>query len=183
MRDRSNSHRYVKNPSCNTAYFYQSHREKLLGLILRRVACPATAQDILHDTFEKFEKCAQNGGQCAYPKSYLYRMALNLVADHYRKQKVDCLPLDDQDEWNLREEEPPFFHSFNIYSCVLHFLPQLSPENQKAFVMADLEKIPQTEIAQNLNLPLSTLRARVQRARRYLKRELEQCIQRCEEKI
>ncbi|MEO1652592.1 MAG: RNA polymerase sigma factor [Bacteroidota bacterium] len=173
----------MKNPSCNTAYFYQTHRDKLLGLILRRVACPATAQDILHDTFERFEKCAQNGGQCTYPKSYLYRVALNLVADHYRKRKVDWIPIDDQHEGTFMVDEPSFFHSFNIYACVLHFLPQLSPENQKAFVMADLEKIPQTEIAQSLNLPLSTLKARVQRARRYLKRELEQCLAHCEEKM
>ena len=71
--------------TCNTEHYYNQYKESLLQLIQSKVD-QNVAEDIVHDAFEKFEKCAQSDCSCEYPKAYLFRMALNTLADFFKRK-------------------------------------------------------------------------------------------------
>ncbi len=158
-------------PQCqnsNTRELYICLREKLLTWINSRVQDPSVAEDLLHDTFERIEKYCQGGGTCAYPKSYVFQSVINRVRDHLKTDYPNisleeaCIP---SPPIALADIEPS--NKPNLE----YFLAGLSPENRQAFLWVDYYKIPQTQVAQCLGIPLSTLKSRVQRTRRLLQKK------------
>lgn len=162
---------------CNTEELYRLHRNRLLSLIQSKVSDAQQAEDLLHDSFEKLENCCSNGCQCERPKSYLFRMALNVVFDFFKSSKKQRTKLKEIPKRS--EEENPAFSkddtSCDLIKCLDKFLDESSPENKEAFMLVDVQQIPQVEVAETLGIPLSTLKSRVQRTRKYLKNRLQSC--------
>lgn len=161
--------------NCNTEKQYQQNKEKLLALINSKVRNKEDSEDILQETFIQFEECCQKKCECDYPKSYLFKMALNNISDFFRGKKRKN-NLEQNLEKKLEVLEKPHEFPCDVYQCTYQFLSKLSLENQEAFIKSDIENIPQKQIAQDLNLPISTLKSRVQRTRTYLKKEFETCL-------
>ncbi|MCI0668522.1 MAG: hypothetical protein L0Y43_10765 [Methylococcaceae bacterium] len=63
------------------------HRDELELVLLRRLRCPETASDLLQEAFVRLCR-SQDLEQIGNLKAYLFRIALNLVNDHFRSQKV-----------------------------------------------------------------------------------------------
>ena len=165
----------MKENKCNTETRYTKNREKLLYFIQSRVKNNTESQDILHQTFLKFEECSQKGCQCDYPTSYLFKMALNAIADFFKKKKKESLVEENINvDFDICDEYSEF--PCDVYECTYQFLSKLSKENQDAFIKSDIQNIPQKEIAQELGIPISTLKSRVQRTRSFLKNEFEECL-------
>ena len=160
---------------CDTGLLYSEQRERLLSLINSHIRDKAESDDILHDTFVKFEECCQKGCECDYPKAYLFRMALNTVSDFFKKRKKERKLEECTDQPTEVLEEYSEFPC-DIYHCIYKFLNALSPSNREAFIQSDIENVPQKQIAESLNIPISTLKSRVQRTRTYLKMEFEACL-------
>ncbi len=157
---------------------YKKNRERLLSFIQSRIHNKDESKDILQETFTKCEELSQRGCQCDYPKSYLFKMALNAIADFYKKKKKDneiLQSIGDSSEVNEEYSEFPC----DVYKYTYQFLSKLSPENQEAFIKSDIENIPQKQIAQELGIPISTLKSRVQRTRNFLKKEFKECLKAC----
>jgi RNA polymerase sigma-70 factor (ECF subfamily) len=164
--------------NCNTETAYKKNKERLLSLIQSRIQNEEESKDVLQETFLQFEECCQKGCQCDYPKSYLFKIALNTIADFFKRKKK-------QKEMKQSINKPiDFFEEYvefpcDVYECTYQFLSKLSVENQTAFIKSDIENIPQKKIAQELGIPISTLKSRVQRTRNYLKNEFEECLKKC----
>ncbi|MEL6674824.1 MAG: sigma-70 family RNA polymerase sigma factor [Bacteroidota bacterium] len=160
--------------NCDTAQLFRAYQAPLLAFIQARGPSGTAAEDILQDTFMRFEECCQTGCQCEYPKAYLFRMAQHRIADFFQEQKREARIAS---EWQqLPREDSPAEMPCDIYQCTRNFLACLSPENQQAFIQSDIEQLPQRQIAQALGIPESTLKSRVQRTRAYLKRRFEACF-------
>jgi RNA polymerase sigma factor (sigma-70 family) len=59
-----------------------------------------------------------------------------------------------------------------MVACFLDHLDRLPPGQREVYVLAELERISNPEIARRLSLPLATVKARLHRARRRLHGEL-----------
>ena len=159
---------------CDTELLYTSYRDPLLGLLHSKLAEKEVAEDILHDAFEKFEACRKSGKSCQHPKAYLYRIALNLVSDHYRKREKEK---EEVISACINEELLGMETSVcNLSNCLRDLLQGLSPENRDALVEVYFHGTPQHELAQKLNIPPSTLKSRVQRSRKYLLKAFQTCL-------
>lgn len=164
--------------ACDTEIQYREQKERLFNLIVSRVKERETSEDILHEAFARFEECRQLGSTCRFPKSYLYKIALNLIADFHnnKKREMEGLSLahymshDDQVDMDL---------ACDIKECVQIFLPEIPKTHREAFIRTDLLDIPQEEQARHLKIPSSTLRSRVQRARNYLRKAILECMGKC----
>lgn len=164
--------------SCDTEIQYREQKERLFNLIVSRTKDRETSMDILQEAFVRFEECRQQGSTCTFPKSYLYKIALNLVADFHNRKKRETEGLtwahymshDDQEDLDL---------TCDINECVQIFLPKIPKTHREAFIQTDLLDIPQEEQARNLKIPSSTLRSRVQRARSYLRKAILECMGKC----
>jgi len=161
---------------CNTEQLYVLHRQRLLSLIQSKVEDAQKAEDLLHDSFIKLETCCSNGCECEKPRSYLFRTALNIVFDYIRGRKKNAVDLGmnlSQIEGNETTEEKNA--NCDLISCLTTFLQETSEENRMAFTQVDLMQIPQVQVAEEQGIPLPTLKSRVQRTRKYLKKRLDDC--------
>lgn len=160
--------------ACNTEELYTAHRSRLLYLIESKVQDAQQAEDLLHDSFEKLENCCAKGCVCNRPKSYLFRMVMNAVADFFNKRKKNR---NTQSILTLVESKDPnpSTKSCELLSCLTPLLEELSEANRQAFTLVDIQQQSQVEVAKNLGISLSTLKSRVQRTRKILRHKLEVC--------
>ena len=158
---------------CNPDELYRQHSIQLLNLIQSKVKEHQDAEDILHDSFLKVQTCCTNNCQCEYPKAYLYKIAMNGVADFYKKRKV--VALHDSSYKSSTVPNNSTSHSCDLYEWINTTLDTLSPANKEAYTLVDIENRPQTEVAKLLGIPISTLKSRVQRTRSILKSQLIAC--------
>ncbi|MEL6193932.1 MAG: RNA polymerase sigma factor [Bacteroidota bacterium] len=161
---------------CDIELLYASCKDPLLGLLRSKLADQTLAEDILHDAFERFEQFRRSGKICHHPKAYLFRIALNLLNDYYRKQekeKRETNHLYFTEEFSTIEMPS----SCDLTQCIQHLLKQLSPENRDALIGVYFHEMPQHELAKKLNIPPSTLKSRVQRSRKYLLKAYRACVE------
>ncbi len=163
--------------TCVTENLYNLHRERLLNLIQSKVEDVQKAEDLLHDSFIKLQTCCESGCECERPKSYLFRLVLNTVFDYFKKRKKHR-------STNLLfstmvQDSAPTNHQDNcdLILCVNSFLNETTLDNRIAYEQVDLLQQSQVDVAKALNIPLPTLKSRVQRTRKFLKGRIEDCCQ------
>ena len=110
------------------------------------------------------------------PAAWLYRSARNAVIDHYRTRKSHD-PLTDPDAWPDPDGsgDLPNDATRELSRCLQPLLEQLAPSARDALVRVDVDGQTQQTAARDAGISLSGMKSRVQRARRDLKRLLEQC--------
>ena len=122
-------------------------------------------QDVFLKVFTKIDTLIDNNKLVAWT----YQIARNEIISHFRKAK--------HDGWE--EIETPASHEGTLTSEVaecLHPLIDTLPEKyREALILADIEKVPQKEIAERLNISYSGAKSRVQRGREMLKSVMEEC--------
>ena len=75
--------------------FYAAHREELERYLKGRVNCAQTAADLTQEVFVRLMR-SELADRVENPRAYLYRIASNLLVDHYRRagQNQDETPTD-----------------------------------------------------------------------------------------
>ena len=119
----------------------------------------AIIEDIRQDVFIKAHQSIDTLKNEGKLLSWLRVIVYNTVIDHYRK-KNEKFQLPDQNEEEYNEG--------NVYllKCI-SLLIQTLPEEQKEVMEAiEINGVSQTAFAQMHHLPLSTVKSRVQRARK-----------------
>ena len=161
--------------TCNTEELYLLHRQRLLSLIQSKVEDVQKAEDLLHDSFVKLEKCCGGGCTCEKPKAYLFRTALNIVFDYIKKRRKRSNEVIDIPQSLNHITDQGEHSSCDLFSCINGYLDDTSQENRIAFEQVDLLQNPQVQVAEELGIPLATLKSRVQRTRKYLRKRLQTC--------
>jgi RNA polymerase sigma-70 factor (ECF subfamily) len=87
---------------------YDMLSEKILRHINFRISDHDEAEEILSETFLKTWKYISEGHEVDSLKSFLYRVANNLIIDHYRSKSKAALPLDEAigiEAWDSADPE------------------------------------------------------------------------------
>ncbi|WP_197490429.1 RNA polymerase sigma factor SigZ [Halothiobacillus diazotrophicus] len=150
--------------------FWQEHKARLRGYIAKRVRERDEVDDILQDVFLRAHTSLHTVKSHGSIAAWLFRVAANAIADHYRSQKPwDVLP----DE--LAAPEPERDYVAELASCLQPLIADLPETYQSALVLSELEGLPQKEVANRLGISLSGAKSRVQRGREKLRRRLLDC--------
>lgn len=151
---------------------WQTYRAELFRFVLARVGEPALADDIVHDVLLKafaHMEALEDPGKL---RAWLYRIARNAIVDHYRSQRPsEPLPVDlaNEDEGEAARAEQ------ELARCLAPFLEGLPEPYRRALTLAEIEGLPQREIAEREGVSLSGAKSRVQRARHMLRDALLAC--------
>lgn len=155
-----------------TSAIWNDFSTPLREFIRRRVRDAHTAEDLLQDVFVrvhgKLDSLTDNDRLTAW----LYRIARNVIVDHYRRaahQELDGVEVPDdspQDDARLNRQ---------VGACISRFVAHLPEDYREAVSLAELEDMPQREIARRIGLSLSGTKSRIQRGRRMLKSMLLDC--------
>ena len=124
------------------------------------------AEDMAQDTFVRFFEALTGDTKIEKTKSYLYRIAGNVIKNYYKKKKellYDELP--EQLENHMPETE--------LRLDVERALNKLPEELKETAILFFFQELKQREIAELLNIKLSLVKYRVARIKEILSKELE----------
>jgi RNA polymerase sigma-70 factor (ECF subfamily) len=141
---------------------------ELLAFVLAKVKDRPTAEDIVHDVFIKVHNKSHQVKEADKIVGWIYQITRNTVADHYRLNQKNAAQA--SIDWESS------YHEFN--ECVAHCLKSLMGglpvEYRVPLELAELDGLSQYEIADRLRISYSGARSRVQRARRLLRKKLDE---------
>lgn len=163
----------MSSPSdASVAPRWQDLRRELVRFVAARVRDEATADDIVHEVLLRSFRALEGAETPVRLRAWLYRATRNAIVDHYRSRRPhDELP----DELPAPPAESDVAAERELAGCLRPLLDGLGPEYRQALVLAEVEGMPQREIARREGLSLSGAKSRVQRARRMLRDALLDC--------
>jgi RNA polymerase sigma-70 factor, ECF subfamily len=136
---------------------------------MRIVRDRGVAEDLTLETFWRVYKARgrfEAGGNFG---AWVYRIATNLALSHVRRAHHEAELVDD-----LAAPQPPdTAEQQQTASYVRHALLRLPSRLQVAVIMALVDERPYPEIAEALGVPLGTVKSRVFRAVRMLRKQLK----------
>lgn len=146
--------RYCKN-SDHTAFntFYRSQSGKLWQFLRSRGCSDDTAYDLLAETFMKFIQVVCN--DLRSPVALLYRIAINLHIDNYRRNKSSPVTIDNEQVEAHVDEADNFGDQRDYIEYLMKSLPQ---DEQNLLFMRYWTGMTHKEIAGILDMPEGTVR-------------------------
>jgi RNA polymerase sigma-70 factor (ECF subfamily) len=159
------------------AVWYEFH-DRLLTFVERRVRAPEDAEDILQDVMLRLHRHSGDLEHADRVVGWVYRVASNAIADHYRKPARREMPAADVPEFEVGDEttEPDAAElRTELSSCLAPLIARLPGSYREAIELTELQGISQVQAAERLGLSVSGMKTRVQRGRRQLKDLLLDC--------
>jgi len=148
---------------------YDLYFDKIYRFIYYRVNHKETAEDLAAETFIKaFDKMSEVRAMAAF-NGWLYRIARNLVIDHYRSRKIT---VDLTEIENVIEYEDNFVDKTNLsfeQKIFLENLDKLSSDQQLVIKLKFLDELDNNEIAEILDKTEGAIRVIQHRALNELK--------------
>jgi RNA polymerase sigma-70 factor (ECF subfamily) len=142
--------------------FYQKTAPVLRAYIGRSCGSIDLADDILQDAFLRFLRAAPSGMDEPQMRSYLYRTAESLIADHWRRWKRE-------QRWeidSLFQKEGP--SSRDMADDMTRAFRQLKPDHRSLLWLAYVEGFDHREIAAAKGVAEKSVRVLLFRARKAL---------------
>ncbi len=147
---------------------FSRYREPLYGFFRRRLMNRDRAEDLAQETFLAVIRAVVRYEPRAQVKTYLYGIALKLLAAERRKLSGNESPLNEDEEHERAE------HGTSEEALwVRQALEKLDAGEREILMLREYEQLSYEEIAQLLRLPVNTVRSRLFRARMALKNFLE----------
>lgn len=145
---------------------FARYREPLYGFFRRRLVSKDRAEDLAQETFLAVIRAAVRYEPRAMVKTYLYGIALKLLAAERRKLSGNEPQIDDDHE---PAEDGPSDNTLWVRQA----LEKLSAGEREILMLREYEQLNYAEIGELLRLPVNTVRSRLFRARMELKSFLE----------
>ncbi|MCX7926258.1 MAG: sigma-70 family RNA polymerase sigma factor [Fimbriimonadales bacterium] len=162
------------------------YADRLYNYILRMVGNPADAEDLLQEAFLRAYQGLPSFDGRASLSTWLYRIATNLCIDHQRKrarrvQTVSYFAWEDEEgepgEWEFPDTQTPnpMESALNreLQQVVEQAIGSLSPKLRTVLLLYDVENLSYEEIARVLNIPMGTVKSRLNHARGQIQKQVE----------
>lgn len=153
------------------AAFLRDCMKPVYGYCLRRCASPQDAEDTAQEILLRMYAMLQQRSDVTDPDRYLWTVARNTLANHYRNRArlsigvpVDVADNTDLQSALLAQEETRRLHDE---------LSHLSHQQREIVVMHYFHGMKQTDIAAALHIPVGTVKWHLHEARKELKEHME----------
>ncbi len=162
----------------------QRYRAQIYHFILKMVKDRAQAEDLTQETFIKaFRALASFNSNYAF-STWLYKIAANNCIDYFRKKKLATTSIDTpipakdgelrRDFPDHRESPESQLISKERTNQIQQAIASLPGKYRQAIILRHSQDRSYEEIAEELNLPLGTVKVRIFRAREMLKSKLKE---------
>jgi RNA polymerase sigma-70 factor (ECF subfamily) len=158
------------------------HTRRVYNMCYRFTARPAEAEDLSQEVFLRIYRTlpSYRAEQGAFA-TWLTRVTRNLLVDNYRRTRRDRVTDSLEDAMPQVEAKPSAQRTPDklalaneIGQQVHSALARLSPELREAVILRDLQGLEYTEIQEVLDVPVGTVKSRINRGRLEMARVLEQ---------
>lgn len=161
----------------------ERYQRQVYSLAMRMVRSAEDAEDVTQDTFVRMFKAIDRYDPNRPFAAWLMTIASRLCIDHIRRRKVRPLPLVRTEEGSTEE------HTIDVVDPGLgpdeitshreeeqqaqSLIDSLPPHYRVVVLLRHQQDLSYEEIAESLDLPIGTVKARIHRARALLKQRLE----------
>ena len=166
------------NSDIAVAQIWQDFHQQLYAFLLKRTACPDTAQDILQDVFIKVQLGLPTLKDEEKLMAWLFQLCRNALIDHIRKRQSSPTESPNTEVIDLdlfSAEQTGSQVLAEISRCIAILITQLPEDKRDMLSDRELEGMRQQEIADKYELSLSAAKSRLSRGRQELKEKLSQC--------
>ena len=168
--------RYRQGDTTAFDNLYGRHRGPLFRYIERQTGNQELAEELYQDVWMRLIR-NRDQWQADRPfKPWLYRIAHNLVVDHWRSQRQDLEELDEESLVSLHKTWPDAWLA--IKECVarlFRLLGELSEPQRSAFLLKEEAGLSLAEIGEVTGAGHETVKSRLRYAIRSLRQGLEGC--------
>jgi len=157
------------------SHIYDQYIEKIYRFVYLKVNSQEIAEDITSKVFLNGWESYKNQKEIENPGAFLYKIARNMVIDHYREKgrtkviSADNAPQMVDNKVNLYEKAILASDIEVIKSAINN----LKKDYQDVIIWHYLEDMPIVEIAEILDKPVGTVRVMIHRGLNTLKDELK----------
>ncbi|HTC95397.1 MAG TPA: sigma-70 family RNA polymerase sigma factor [Terriglobales bacterium] len=144
---------------------FARYRGPLYGFFRRRLESRERAEELAQETFLAVIRASARYEPRAMVRTYLYGIALKLIAMERRKQGNGPIVQADA--------EPATSENAEAALWIRQALEKLDASEREILMLREYEQLSYTEIAELLRLPVNTVRSRLFRSRMALKAYLE----------
>ena len=148
---------------------FARYRGPLYGYFRRRLNGDQRAEDLTQETFLAVIHAVAHYEARALVRTYLYGIAMNLLAAERRRRFRDSPP-------GQPSPEPTTNDAPDAAMWVRQALERLDESEREILMLREYEQLTYAEIAGLLKLPVNTVRSRLFRARMAMKGHLEPAV-------
>jgi len=163
----------MPNPKKEFSKIYDQYIDKIYRFIFLKVSSQEIAEDLTSETFLKGWKSFQNPRDIENPSAFLYKIARNLVIDHYRqKAQKNTVKVEDFNIIDTRsnlEENAILTSDLNV---AMKAIENLKDDYQVVIVWRYLDDLSISEVAEMLQKSEQATRVMIHRALKELRKQL-----------
>lgn len=148
------------------AELFDRYHGPLYGFFRRRLASQERAEDLTQETFLVVIRATSRYEPRSLVRTYLYGIALKLLAEERRRRAKDSRPPETR-------PEPATDSAPDTVLWVREALEKLEAGEREVLILREYEQLSYGEIAHLLRIPVNTVRSRLFRARMALKKCLQ----------
>lgn len=161
----------------------EAHYRSVYNTAYRMLRTPGAAADATQATFVRvWEALSSFRGDASF-STWLYRITMNVCLDELRRRKNQPLSLTEEDDDgepagerdmpDLSDEPAGTAEQRELQKLVHEAIARLSEDFRAVIVLYDLRGMAYQEISEVLDIPLGTVKSRLNRARAALREEME----------
>ncbi len=160
----------MRNPRKKFAKIYDKYIEKIYRFIFLKVNSPEIAEDLSSETFLRGWKAFQNPKKIKNPQAFLYKIARNLVIDHYReKGKAQIISAEYASIIDPCQDLAEKAMLTSDVNSIRQALVNVKPDYQDIIIWRYLDEMSISEIAQALDRTDGATRVLLHRAMKALR--------------
>lgn len=148
-------------------HLYSRTARSLRAYLIRGSGDPVLADDLFQEAYLRFLRSGFEGEDDDHRKNYLYRIATNLLRDHFRRKRPETHEVPE------RDGSPGHDTALHLKSDVGGAMAELGLRDRQMLWLAYVEGSSHTEIATALGLRAASIRSMLFRARQRLAKELQ----------
>ena len=149
------------------------YKGRLMNVIGRMLSSAEEAEDIVQETFVRVYQHRQSFNFEHCFSTWIYTIGLNLARTELRKRKKFKYYEISEMQGNEKEFAVEMKLPTRLPEVLDTAIKQLPEKYRTAFMLRDVQEMPYDEVAKVLNVPLGTVKSRVNRARMMLRDKLQ----------
>lgn len=147
------------------ATLFESNKVQLFNYFIRSGNNRALSEDLVQETFMRILAYRISFSGSSTFKSWMYGIARNTVAEHYRKNKNQVLNCDmDDEELSNEKTLAEEFETKQQNAIFNKSLASISPEDREIILLSRFQQLNYQEISTLLDCNLNTLKSRMRNA-------------------
>lgn len=154
---------------------YREFRPKVYRFLLNHVGVD-DADDLTQTVFVKISRALPDFRDQSSLSTWVYRIASNTAADHFRSR--GCMSADasfEEDEPVAEEQEntDDRYILEEMRGCIRGLVNELPESHRSILLLTEFEELSAREVANVLDISVETVKIRLHRARKHLRRLME----------